>query len=86
MERLEHERICIGGATRECSRSVIKKIGKVKFEDIEDCMSKTFSKSGKKSESANSALESEYSYWKSYGSYFYPSVVINNITYRVSHL
>ena len=62
-----------------------KKLG-LNFTETQECVTASFSERNpgdwKKSTSTNSLIEAEIQYMKDYGTYIFPSIVINNKTYR----
>ena len=53
------------------------------WAETEACVKRSFtSKNWNSKTVSNLIIDDEIKYWKSYGSGIYPSIVINNITYR----
>jgi len=76
--------VCTEYINEDCSKTAHKDIG-LDFKTTQNCVFKTFGVDKKKSityKSVNTFLESEWTYWNNYGANFYPSIVINNWTYR----
>jgi len=73
---------CYNIINQDCSRNAHKKLG-ISFEETQKCVSDSFSSSDWASNSTvNQMIEEEIEYWRSYGTGIYPSLVINNRTYR----
>jgi hypothetical protein len=73
---------CYSVINEDCSRSAHEKLG-LSFEQTTKCVRDSFKSSDWSSENAyNSMIEEEISYWKTYGTGIYPSLVINNRAYR----
>lgn len=68
----------------DTSKTAHKDVG-LDFEATKKCLLETFGVDKAKNikyTSFNTFLESERTYWNNYGANFYPSIVINNRTYR----
>ena len=73
---------CPGYINEDCSKSAHQKLG-IDFNDIMDWVKKSFKgKNIRDYEDDNTVLEDERIYWNDYGAHFYPSIVVNNRTYR----
>lgn len=74
---------CAGYINEDCSKRVHSDLN-LDFDETMGCVRKSFDKSNGvgNPQSGNIALESERQYWNNYGANFYPSIVINNRTYR----
>jgi len=73
---------CYAEVTEECSKQAHIKLS-LNFTKTKECVDASFSNPDWSSHNTtNSIIESEISYWMQYGSGIFPSVVINNVTYR----
>jgi hypothetical protein len=75
--------VCQGYINEDCSRGVHKDLN-LDFEDTMSCVRRGFRRSNDFNDpmAESYVLESERHYWNNYGANFYPSIVINNRTYR----
>lgn len=65
-----------------CSENAHKKLG-LSWEKTNNCVKNSFSSDNwGDNKTTNSIIDEEIDYWKQYGSGIYPSIVINNRTYR----
>ena len=69
----------------DCSKKVHKKLN-LDYQKTNDCVAESFSTlNGKRwgeKGVTNKLIDAEIKYMKDYGTYIYPSIVINNRTYR----
>jgi hypothetical protein len=73
---------CYNVVNRECSKNAHKKLG-LDFTQTEKCVNDSFTGADWGStRTKNYIIDTEISYMKEYGTYFYPAIVINNRTYR----
>jgi len=73
---------CYNFINEDCSRAAHKKLG-MEFAETQKCVNSSFSSSDwAKNTTNNTIIDEEIEYWRQYGSGIYPSVVINNRTYR----
>lgn len=73
---------CPGSVHADCSTHAHTKL-KMDYEETMGCVRDTFRRGGIDDyKSENTALADERDYWNQYGAHFYPSIVINNRTYR----
>jgi hypothetical protein len=73
---------CYSVINEDCSKSAHSKLG-LDFLETQKCVMGSFSSIDWESEKTNNTLiDSEIEYWRQYGSGIYPSIVINNRTYR----
>jgi len=75
--------MCPDYINEDCSTRTHKDLG-LDYAETMACVSSSFDKRNGESNpsSGNIVLESERQYWNNYGANFYPSIVINNRTYR----
>lgn len=75
---------CAGYINEDCSKTAHEQL-QLDYQETMNCVSDTFAR-GDSSDwrQDNHALEEERKYWNDYGAHFYPSIVINNRTYRGS--
>lgn len=75
-------RHCYKSLNEDCFNAAAYHLG-IPFNVVLDCVRKSFSTEDLNSaDNKNSILEAELNYWKKYGVGAYPSVVINNKTFR----
>ena len=73
---------CYNVINEDCSISAHKKLS-LNFEETKQCVENSFSSSDwDKNGTTNSMIDTEIEYWKKFGSGIYPSIVINNRTFR----
>ena len=73
---------CYSVINEDCSRTAHTKLG-IDFEQTMECVYGSFSSNDWAAATTNNTLiEEEIEYWKTYGTGIYPSIVINNRTYR----
>ena len=73
---------CYNVINEDCSRRAHERLG-LDFQDTQRCVKSSFSGSDWGSnKTSNYIIDDEIEYWKTYGSGIYPSLVINNRTYR----
>lgn len=73
---------CYNVINQECSRRAHERLG-LNFEETQSCVRNSFSsKDWGSNTTYNRIIDSEIDYWKTYGAGIYPSLVINNRTYR----
>ena len=73
---------CYNIINEDCSRSAHEKLS-LNFDQTQQCVKDSFKGSDWSKESTyNGMIEDEINYWKTYGTGIYPSLVINNRTYR----
>ena len=74
--------------TKECSRNAHNKIKKPKpsWTETQKCVTDSFSlprpETWTDNTTTNTLIEEDLRYWELYGSNLFPSVVINNVTFR----
>lgn len=73
-------KMCYEEVTDECSKMGHKQIGR-DYTKTTDCVQKTIEGSSS-SDDDNTVLRQESEKWKKYGTGYWPSVVINDRTYR----
>jgi len=74
--------ICYQYINEDCSMNAHKDLG-INYEDTMSCVTESFGRDRINDYKAeNKVLRSERTYWNNYGANFYPSIVINNRTYR----
>lgn len=74
-----HE-VCGTRLTRECSELVMKNL-QIDQEIVEKCVLDTF-EGGDPSVDDNSVLRESAALWNEYGTFLYPAIVINDMTFR----
>lgn len=75
-------RNCYSVINEDCSKNAHEKLG-LDFQETQKCVINSFTSSDWASQSTNNTIiDEEIEYWKLYGSGLYPSIVINNRTYR----
>ena len=83
--KFERQNVLRNNLNKECSQAAHKKL-KLDFSKTQECVEKSFSdkleKNWLKAETTNKIIDSEISYMYEYGAYHFPSIVINNKTYR----
>ena len=73
---------CYSVINRDCSQRAHKALG-IDWETTSQCLKNSFSgKDWTGKNTYNTKIDSEISYWKQYGTNIYPSIVINQKTYR----
>ncbi|CDW80556.1 vacuolar sorting receptor 3 [Stylonychia lemnae] len=73
---------CYSTINADCSKNAHQKLG-LDFQETQKCVADSFSDSNwDLSTTTNKVIDSEIDYWKQYGSGIFPSIVINNRTYR----
>lgn len=73
---------CYNVINEDCSRRAHERLG-LNFQETKKCVENSFSSSDWSSNrTTNYIIDSEISYWKTYGAGIYPALVINNRTYR----
>lgn len=73
---------CPGYINEDCSRSIHSKL-KLDYSETMRCVNNTFDRGDyNDARQDNFGLAEERKYWNEYGAHFYPSIVINNRTYR----
>ena len=72
--------VCRNRIDTRCSKEVAESL-KIDFEELQECVAGTFRSDGD-FESENDLLASFKEQWLSYGSHFYPAMVINGKTFR----
>ena len=73
---------CYNVINEDCSRRAHERLG-LNFQETQTCMKRSFvGKDWGSNSTYNTIIDSEIEYWKTYGSGIYPSLVINNRTYR----
>jgi hypothetical protein len=78
----EAHSLCPGYINSDCSKQAHTKL-KMDYKSIMDCVDETFRRGNSNDyRDENTALAREKDYWNQYGAHFYPSIVINNRTYR----
>ena len=73
--------ICYDSINEECSRLGHKDIGE-NYDDTMNCVKETFGGSDNINEADNKLLAKMEREWKMYGTAYWPSIVVNNKTYR----
>lgn len=78
----EAHALCPGYINSDCSKQAHTKL-KMDYKKSMDCVADTFRRGDYTDfKDENTALSKERDYWNQYGAHFYPSIVINNRTYR----
>jgi hypothetical protein len=78
----EAHSLCPGYINADCSKQAHTKL-KMDYKSSMDCVDDTFRRGDSNDyRDENTALAREKDYWNQYGAHFYPSIVINNRTYR----
>jgi len=73
---------CYNVINQECSRRAHERLG-LNFEETQTCVRNSFTGMDWGSNTTyNRIIDAEIDYWKTYGAGIYPSLVINNRTYR----
>lgn len=73
---------CYNAITEECSFNAHFALN-LPFTWTRNCVKESFShENWEKASVVNTIIDEELNYWKIYGSGLYPSIVINNRTYR----
>ena len=73
---------CGSVLNEDCSRRAHERLG-LSYDETWRCVKSSFSSSDWGSnKTSNYLIDEEIDYWKTYGSGIYPSLVINNRTYR----
>jgi hypothetical protein len=73
---------CYNVINEDCSRRAHEKIG-LDFATTQKCVDDSFTSKDKASINTNNTIiDEEIKYWKAYGSGIFPSIVINNKTYK----
>ncbi len=76
---------CANIINEECSKKAHDRFG-IDFKETERCVKSSFSSSNQNdwgnARTSNYFIDEEIEYWKTYGAGIYPSLVINNRTYR----
>lgn len=73
---------CYNVINEDCSRRGHERLG-LDFQETQRCVKSSFSSSDWGSNrTSNYIIDEEIEYWKTYGAGIYPSLVINNRTYR----
>ena len=76
---------CYSVINEDCSKSAFKKL-ELDWNENAKCVRSSFTSSDKSKWTAkktrNTVIDSEISYWKEFGTNVYPSLVINQKTYR----
>ena len=71
---------CFGFISRACSKNAHTKLG-FDFEATEKCVDESFLSSNRAT-ADNLILQENAKQWKEYGTLYWPSVVINKVTFR----
>lgn len=75
---------CQGYINADCSKQAHSAL-KLDYQETMACVNDTFKRGDSNDfKQDNTALAEEKQYWNDYGAHFYPSIVINNRTYRGS--
>jgi len=73
---------CYNYINEDCSKEAHKKMG-LNWDKTIQCVNESFSNANWGDEKTkNDMIDNEIKYWKKYGSGIYPSIVVNNRTYR----
>ena len=73
---------CYSVINKDCSKRAHSQLG-ISWQKTTQCVDKSFTgKDWKKEETFNTKIDNEIAYWKQYGTNIYPSIVINQKTYR----
>ena len=73
---------CGNVVNEDCSRIAHDNVG-LKYSQTEDCVKNSFSSEDWGSiDTINTIIDDEIDYWRKYGGGLFPSVVINNDTYK----
>ena len=73
---------CYSIINEDCSRRAHSALG-INWEETKRCVKESFTSSDWKAAStSNTKIDKEIAYWKQYGTNIYPSIVINQKTYR----
>jgi len=73
---------CGSRLNEDCSKFAHKET-RIDWEKTEKCVSESFSSNNwQEFDTTNKMIDENIEYWKEFGSGLFPSVVINNITYR----
>lgn len=73
---------CYNVINEDCSKAAHTKLN-LDFQETQKCVMASFSSvDWENSDTNNTIIDNEISYWSQYGTGIYPSIVINNRTYR----
>ena len=73
---------CYNVINEDCSSRAHERLG-INFQDTQACVRNSFNSSDWGSnKTSNKIIDEEIDYWKTYGAGIYPSLVVNNRTYR----
>jgi len=77
---------CDNTINKQCSKIGHKEVDGLSWQKTQDCVTNSFSTPDEskwhESTTTNSLIEKDIEYWAQYGTSLFPSVVINNSTYR----
>lgn len=78
----EVHRSCNSVINHACSKNAHERLG-INFDDTQSCVQQSFTGSDWQSKTNyNEKIDKEIQYWREYGTAIYPSIVINQKTYR----